>query len=1012
MISFKIGNENRPVVESMDFDKSIFSRQYRTALNIVEVYFQSQPTNDSVRDNSAFQGVAFCGERGEGKTSAMLSVINILRDANKYVGRGSRSATEENAGVEYIIDVLGKDTPLLQKRTSILNPIDPTRFANYNILEVILSELYDAVNLYRQDEKESGRETFSYNEIYRLFQNVKRSIEMLSKTEDKFFDTLEDLEDLSSVIKLQQNFRTLVQEYLRLNKTDRLIISIDDMDMKITGTFELTERLRKYLAIPEVIVLMSVKTEQLLSTVKHALRKDLNYDKISFPRNEIDRMAEKYVAKLLPQGCRVNMTMEIRIFDEKFKVLNQKDEVIYEGETLKDGILELIFIKTRYLFYNSLGEVSTLFPTNLRELVHLIGMIAEMRDIKDKGGDIHRANQEQFKNYFFTVWTECLEAMDRVKALEWSSSTTDYTLNKDVVMYLKSKLSQYIGRTDSLDGTDVFDQVPFGRSIKDENGKIRESILDPSNYTYNVSLGDVFFILAGIEKEVLPEKDYNLIFFIRSMYSIKMYDKYDYITHNHLIFPPGADSGGIYRNDERFNHVNALQRLLGGSYFTFTPGEYLSVSQDSTSRLVPLDRKVILGDKGLNNLISEIVDGEQNSYEAIQKMNLAEFFILTISHSVSSKNNMAGENNMYPAKYMTEARKNSDPIAFSRFSAGRGFYEFNILAPFVNLVNVRFAYYRFENGDKLFDKALRAPDSLLCKIWRNAWEIRTVEGNDWEKHYIDIMQKCSTSDEMFRMKIIEEEFKSLVSVAVIRNGEVLVALSDHFRKTSEEIVREGYGEGKSDAFSESETLKNRIIKRLIRFYAKTASGRMAMSTHRFTTSPKDHDRHTISFTFCKVLEDFLKSLLLKTETDESNDNLKRFIQIYNWNSDKENGNPKNQIKDENKPESNVEKKDALKQYMRILFQEIGFERPETRTFEDLFGWLKFPDTTDDREIQKCVHALVALKDFFSASRFSSSVGVAAWIERVDKAPTLWFELLSNKYFLDQAEELSNSINNS
>ena len=1011
MISFKIGNENRPVVELRDFDKSIFARQYRTALNIADVYFRNQPTNDISRDNAAFQGIAFCGERGEGKTSAMLSLLNIFRDADKYVGEYDHRPSQENDGVKIIKEILCKDTPLLRKRTSILTPIDPTRFTNYNILEVILSELYDNVNRKRTEEKETVRDSFSYNEIYRLLQNVKRSIEMLSKPEDKFFDTLEDLEDLSSVIKLQENLRALVREYLRINNTDRLIIPIDDMDMKITGTFKLTECLRKYLSMPEVIVLMSVKPEQLLSSVKHALRNSLNNDKKSFSHNEIDRMAEKYVTKLLPQGCRVNMTMEIRIFDEKFKVQDQNDEVIYEGETLKDGILELIFIKTRYLFYNSLGEVSTLFPTNLRELVHLIGMIVEMRDIEDKGGDIHRANQEQFKDYFFTVWTECLDAKDREKALEWSRSTTDYTLNKDVVTYLKSKLSQYIKQSDMLYSPEEDDVETYIKKIIDQEGDVRNSILDSDNYTYNVSLGDVFFILAGIEKEVLPDKDYKLIFFIRSLYSIKMYDKYDYITHNHLMFPPGANSGGIYRNDERFNHVNVLQRLVGGSYFTFVPRDLIA------GGAVPIDRRVIKGrdgqnDKiGLNRLIREVVTrNDKNNPVAIQALQMAEFFAMTISHAITSKKNMAEEDDMYPVEYMGYARKESNPIAFSKFSSQRGYYEFNLLAPFANLVNIRYAYYRFEDGEKLFKTALENPESLLCRIWANAWYNRVGIEGKWGEHYVKVMEEYDASDEKRQLEIIEREFEPLVSVAVIRNAEVLVAMSDHFRWIREEISRNLKEVDIWDTLEtipKEEKFRYRILNRLRVFYKEVASSKTAMSTHRFSMVTADEKiRHIISFSFCHILSSFLESLMDRDHDKEKNKNFDRFFEIYDWKDEKIKG-ADITVFDEIKPSSVKKQKITvsknnqnmgLKAYIRILFKESQFTSREKISFDELFQWLTFPGISNDPEVIKCIKAVSDLRKKFTTPPYLNEVVRSAWIERIDITPGLWYDLFSNQYF--------------
>lgn len=1012
-ITFKIGNENKPVVENKDFENSIFSKQYRTAVNIVSNYFDSVVQDDGGRpdrgfntrypdnerryddadgnlDNAAFQGLAFCGERGDGKTSAMLSFINILRDANEFnVSNGGRCGE----GVQLIKSVLGEDNSVLRQSTVIMRPIDPTRFVNYNILEVIVSEIYEKVNMMRRMDKERGRELYRYDGIYLLFQSVKQSIRLLNRKEESLFDVLEDLEDLSDIIKLKYNLHRLFRAYLGLHRASRLIIPIDDMDLKIKGTFDLTERLRKYLAMPEIIVLMSVKPDQLLSGVEHALKLSVANDSSSFPQEEITHMAEKYLIKLLPQGCRVQMPGTEGLFERKFRVVNRRDERVYSNRTLKDGVLELIFLKTRYLFYNSLGEVSTLFPDNLRELFHLIAMVVEMKIPGRNGDQTHRANQLQFKNYFFGVWTECLKPVDKVKVHEWTSSSLDYTLNKDVVQYLRENLESYIKRKDSPDNQDDPEESSWDKRLKGMTVLIRDSITNPSDYTYNVSLGDVFFILDIIEREVLPDRDYRLVFFIRSLYSIKLYDKYDYITHNNLVYPPGGNSGEIYRNDERFKNVNALQRLVGSSYFTFIPKQLIATKDE------PLDRRVIRGRGGLNDLINDIVAGKLTDTLYLK---LAEFFILCVSHSVSSKANMASAGWDFPVKYMVDARQESDPIAFSRFSNHRGYYEFNVLAPFANMVNIRYAYEKFNNGDKLFEMALDDPDSLLNTMLKEAYEDRYGSDENRNNPFsLTVDTLGDGKDVEDKVQIFTRHFHSLYSAAIIRNSEILIALSDYFRLIRDKISREGGESEISGILSSDMKVPAQAVSKLQRFFTEITKNTSSMTTHRFEI-PKDDNhsgiRHKISFQFCKVLAQFLEDLV-KSASGPDPDAFNRFCNIYYWKGTDTFTSAQVILKGENiiNPDLN-----QLKDILRKVFLVANFiQGYGSKSFEELFGWLEFTDPENVAVQLLCKNSMEELKAYFRPPRFQDKAGHSAWLERIVKRPDLWASFLGNSYFLSQ-----------
>ena len=86
ILRYKFGQERGIVKENAGFDDSIFRDQYVQALRL---------TNAFVRDKESetLKCVAFCGDRGEGKTSCMTTTQGIIEqvkeksDAYSYVDK-------------------------------------------------------------------------------------------------------------------------------------------------------------------------------------------------------------------------------------------------------------------------------------------------------------------------------------------------------------------------------------------------------------------------------------------------------------------------------------------------------------------------------------------------------------------------------------------------------------------------------------------------------------------------------------------------------------------------------------------------------------------------------------------------------------------------------------------------------------------------------------------------------------------------------------------------------------
>ena len=275
------------------------------------------------------------------------------------------------------------------------------------------------------------------------------------------------------------------------------VISIDDIDLNIEGAYEMTEQIRKYFLSNQCLLMLSLNVDQLIDVISNYLQKKAVNQSVFDSNN----MASMYVTKLIPVGNRIIMPKVYDICNKQLDIYeSHQDEHPKHYNSIKEAITHLIYIKTRYLFYNSKGGVSPIVPNNLRSLRHLLGMLISMEDFVNNNES--EKNKHVFKAYFFQNWIHQLNKEDQ-KYANLLTTTDDATIiNKMVVSYL----SQYI--TDEAKS----------------DGSLIANILKPQNYSYNISVGDVFYIIHHLEKSNVNQELRMMLFFIKSFYSIRLYE--------------------------------------------------------------------------------------------------------------------------------------------------------------------------------------------------------------------------------------------------------------------------------------------------------------------------------------------------------------------------------------------------------------------------------------------------------------------------------------------------------
>lgn len=748
-IRFYNGDESRLVIED-DWQESIFKAQYERAINIIKGFCN----NDVDEPLTVPNIVAFCGDRGEGKTSCMLSTKRVMK---KEFG---------------------------EKFFEMLDTIDPSFFdEKHNIIELVLGQLYSR---FLNIDKMNNRE-----DLLVLFNSVKSCLSTLTNGTDNVYDAIEELDELGNSMTLRILMGRLLDLYLDYCGKEKLVIVIDDMDYNWKRAYEMSQLISKYLCHPNCILLISVSINQMVDVVETSFKNEL---RANFNGDNFFEVAYKYVEKLIPLQYRVEMPHIYDLCNRRLEIYEHRGdkEPIASYPTIKEGVVNEIFRKTRYLFYNYRDGVSQIVPRNLRMLRQLLGLLLKMEIYhKDSDDNAEREKSQQnkimFQSYFFTNWTRQLNSQNR-SFVKYLMEIQDISqINKQVVGYMK----------DSLPEKEM-------AAFKD--------IISSSNYSYNVSVGDVFSLLNFIERNPKGDNDQLMVFFLKSYYSMLLYHYYDEITDSVEALHSDEDRGGIYRTESWFKGTNKLQRFVNGCYFQYNPGALLNGKLERHFEEKKLAIDLICDQFSVDNnlpagLFHRVLEATRKqdvklTDEEKADIQLAELFILMVSWG--SEREIGSD--------QKKQRDFPQPHHLLRFNSQTSSYMFDIMAPFCNLINPQFAYDRFKYyTEDLYQYAYKHEWSLLRQMMAEV---------SYEKNNSLKLQEMN-----------------LASDAIIRNAEVLTSMKEKIQSMA---ITGG------NAANLNELIAS--------FYERIMNSEM----ETYPTAPQE-DPYTINFRFLKPICDFLRS---------------------------------------------------------------------------------------------------------------------------------------------------------
>lgn len=597
-LTFLLTNDDRPLREQAPLG-SILEEQYRYALRQINEYFEELKleniqTRDSdengdrkyyesetIQSDTDYNNniFAFIGDRGSGKTSCMISVADFL--------------ISKNSDIDWSLYPRLKNT-----KFETIDLIDPTYFdETHNLISLFLAKLYKNFRKRTEENEKLARTSYerhpysekARNKFIAKFKTTQEHLYHLlgyiKYTDGK--DLLEYVDALSASVNLKEDINELVDIYMNYmeQKDTVLILRVDDVDINERHAGEMVETMRKYFIQPNILVLISFKLSQ-LEDIKYLELSDFyKHDKQTFTPDRLREMVDKYMVKLIPHSHRIFMPqsedyhgkpLEVKFSNTKKDSKETVTPAPLSFPSVRQAIPQLIFWKTRYLFYNAYAHESYIVPANLRELRQLIKLLVTLPDYRVYGENANGEeivketnwnNKDIFKNYFFETW-----------------------INNHLSADLKDEAKRIINECSYTHMNTLVCDLLYTRY---------EKILGTKLKPFYPSLADVLKAIRQLEDNLTTPSDIKYLFFIKSLYSIKLYEAYDLMTEDEQRNSSRNADEILIDDDSKHSFYTPYQMLVGNSMFHF--GEYVpnnsyTINEDS---LVTFMRNCVERFKGL-----------------------------------------------------------------------------------------------------------------------------------------------------------------------------------------------------------------------------------------------------------------------------------------------------------------------------------------------------------------------------------------------------------------------------
>ena len=480
--------------------------------------------------------IAFVGDRGAGKTSALLSFVDdIKRNRDSFLLNSEKG----NAIKEFsFVSLPLIDPSLLSRNETLLGSV----IAH---MQKYLEKLYRSRTL----EFGSSDKGEKLSAVYEKLGKVYDSLRLLKQEKEGAFEEyggIERLEALSVSYNLRSSFIDAVYRFLELvlDKKGMLVIPIDDLDMSLESGYNICEEIRSYFQIPRIVVIFSVRLIQLHSTLQQTFFRyyEKAYDKssaVSAPDSPAG-MAEKYLVKLFPINRRHILPAFTISNMASYKLIDRYDnENNEEKKPLTVIMLRLLYEKLGLILIPNTYDSHLLLPNSLRGMVHLYGLLRSMDDVFGKykvaplnfddfsgdGDDVRNAqnrlsaNLDLFENVYLKDFladvgnSEC-GGESLLSFFHVLIDTPWQRFNRQVARFVRKVMIEMKMLIEKREDDGDSGYVTDEQSIED--------ICSPQTLSENVSIGDALYMLDRLEVWDYQGHATRFACAVRTLYSLRL----------------------------------------------------------------------------------------------------------------------------------------------------------------------------------------------------------------------------------------------------------------------------------------------------------------------------------------------------------------------------------------------------------------------------------------------------------------------------------------------------------
>lgn len=548
VIEVNQGYEDRFLIEHnlTDTGKFFYPVYKRSAELIDEICSYGR---NSKRENNEFEEeyysnniIVYCAERGGGKSTAMLSVANALKEL---------SSNEKNK-IDKVKNLFGDMAQMC--KFSVLSSIDPTGISSdESFMRIILSRIFSDLRCFwknhdiDKDMSEKMGKMYARSEIVEKFTECYKLLDVIYKRKTVDSDSdLEELTELGDFSRLKNKFMKLVDCYLKqiYGTSDNcyLVMLVDDADLNAQKSFEIIEDIRKYCVLPNVIVLMAANMDQMHQIIEqHFIMEfktlldysDKNKGSEAIDARSTKEMTVKYLNKVIPTTHQihlpvisdfiVNFSSSLEVQYISLKNGEKQDVLTYSPNDYQERLLNLIHKKTGVGFVKPEHYLHNFLPGNMRDLTHFLSYFCALPDLDSGCGyaDLYSAvlNDSKDDKEYQYAQSEISKRLNNLDSLQvyFLSNWCDRNLTRKNHKII-SELADTIDTLKITSALNTVNDIIKERNIELNSSRDTEAIMPGNNYA------ELMHRISLISNDARNHKDfmqtYKLVFALRLLFTI------------------------------------------------------------------------------------------------------------------------------------------------------------------------------------------------------------------------------------------------------------------------------------------------------------------------------------------------------------------------------------------------------------------------------------------------------------------------------------------------------------